>query len=1205
ALTKFWCNDNQFTVLDVSTNTALTELRCDNNQLTELDVNANTALTELRCDNNQLTELDVSNNTALTSLGCENNRLTTLDVSNHTALIGLNCQSNQLPLSELYPISKNKAITRYKDLRYQSLYDTVGQNQTIDLSSQLAFGNPVAQTQFTIALSNNGSADGMYTFADGMLTFTKLGSYKVTMQNDSVRTGIPPSESALTVTAYYEVYDAIRFAWKGSTTEKTITINSTEGFGNIAIDWGDGSIEYYDGGHQTLSHTYADDNSYNVVITADTDTELLEFSCPNTELTALDVSQATALIELSCNSNQLTALDVSNNTALTSLSCNSNQLTALDVSANTALIGLFCNKNQLTELDVSNNTALMALNCNSNQLTALDISANTELTALVCGGNPLTKLDVSANTALTGLDCSNNQLTELDISANTALTGLVCNLNDLTELDVSTNTALISLICDRNPLTKLDVSTNTALNYLYCNSTELAELDVAANTALINLQCANNRLTKLDVSTNTALTGLVCHSNKLTSLDLSANTALDYLSCFSNKLTSLDLSSNTALTDLECTYNILPLSELYKASNLISEAEHKHLGVQNHPLQTVVIGIPYSLAGEMDINGTLTAFVVTQNGNPVVGNIGYEVDYLAETITFLNYGDYQVEMTNSQIVSHPYAPATVIMNFRVANDLIELTWQGSTTEKIIDLQSSSLPDNVWVDWGDGETNTYFNASIDMLIHQYTDTNYYNVTIAALETDAKFTSFDCIQNQITNLDVSHCTALEYIMCGYNQLTTLDVSNCTKLKHLSCSKNQLTTLDISNCAGLEHLSCDENQLTTLEISNCAELTNLSCDENQLTTLDISNCTELTHLSCARNQLTTLDISNCTDLEKLTCFINQLTTLDISNCLILEHLSCDSNRLSTLDISNCTELTSLMCTCNAIPLSILKGFSDAISDPEMKYLGTQTLAPQKTVQGEAFSLAGEMNINGTQTAFVITQNDSIVTEGIDYVLDYSAETITFLSFGSYQVAMTNSQIESHADSPAEVVINFEVRPIGTNANLATLSVSAGTLSPAFNADTTLYNVNVAYEVDEITISATTADTYATVAGTGARKLEVGENPCMIVVTAEDSTIIKAYAVVVTRANNVGIDELRAENEELRIYPNPTSGKVQVASSKVQVRKVEVYDINGKKLSTFNCRLLSGVEASTQEIDLSGFANGVYILRVNDKTTVKVIKE
>ena len=95
-LTELYCDNNQLTSLDVSSNTALITFYCDNNQLTSLDLSNNTALTYFHCDNNQLTSLDLSNNTALTYFHCDNNQLTSLDLSNNTALTYFHCDNNQL-----------------------------------------------------------------------------------------------------------------------------------------------------------------------------------------------------------------------------------------------------------------------------------------------------------------------------------------------------------------------------------------------------------------------------------------------------------------------------------------------------------------------------------------------------------------------------------------------------------------------------------------------------------------------------------------------------------------------------------------------------------------------------------------------------------------------------------------------------------------------------------------------------------------------------------------------------------------------------------------------------------------------------------------------------------------------------------------------------------------------------------------------------
>jgi formylglycine-generating enzyme required for sulfatase activity len=86
--------------------------------------------------------------------------------------------------------------------------------------------------------------------------------------------------------------------------------------------------------------------------------------------------------------------------------------------------------------------------------------------------------------------------------------------------------------------------------------------------------------------------------------------------------------------------------------------------------------------------------------------------------------------------------------------------------------------------------------------------------------------------------------------------------------------------------------------------------------------------------------------------------------------------------------------------------------------------------------------------------------------------------------------------------------------NADLATLTMSSGTLTPAFSAGTTSYAVTVMLDVTTLTVTATAADPYATlsIVPTQPMPLVLGANPVTVTVTAE-SGAQKAYSVVVTR--------------------------------------------------------------------------------------------
>lgn len=89
-------------------------------------------------------------------------------------------------------------------------------------------------------------------------------------------------------------------------------------------------------------------------------------------------------------------------------------------------------------------------------------------------------------------------------------------------------------------------------------------------------------------------------------------------------------------------------------------------------------------------------------------------------------------------------------------------------------------------------------------------------------------------------------------------------------------------------------------------------------------------------------------------------------------------------------------------------------------------------------------------------------------------------------------------------------EEDPKSTNNNLSGLSVSAGSLSPEFNADTTEYTVNLPADATTISIDASAADEKAAVEGTGEHSLKAGTNEIAINVTAENGDI-KTYYVKV----------------------------------------------------------------------------------------------
>nr|WP_145164926.1 Ig-like domain-containing protein [Paenibacillus terrae] len=130
---------------------------------------------------------------------------------------------------------------------------------------------------------------------------------------------------------------------------------------------------------------------------------------------------------------------------------------------------------------------------------------------------------------------------------------------------------------------------------------------------------------------------------------------------------------------------------------------------------------------------------------------------------------------------------------------------------------------------------------------------------------------------------------------------------------------------------------------------------------------------------------------------------------------------------------------------------------------------------------------------------------------------------------ITLDNSMVHNAAgNSLGEGVTKsnpYTVDTVLPSAALSHLTISSGTLSPAFVPETTSYTANVPYAVSSIKVNATMKDNSATMTVNGSPvasgqpskdiSLSVGANSIKVVVIAEDLST-KTYTISVTRANN-----------------------------------------------------------------------------------------
>ena len=244
----------------------------------------------------------------------------------------------------------------------------------------------------------------------------------------------------------------------------------------------------------------------------------------------------------------------------------------------------------------------------------------------------------------------------------------------------------------------------------------------------------------------------------------------------------------------------------------------------------------------------------------------------------------------------------------------------------VPIDAATFPDPVFRDFvssrfdrdGDGilsDTEIYSVRSLSL-------SNYSITSLRGVEYFTELTSLSCTSNNLTELDLSGCAALNTLNCNANALRSLNLSGCTALRTLNCANNSLTVLDLSGCPALETLDCSTNTLYSLDLTANSALKSLLCSDNYLTSLNLAGLPVLASLTCSGNVLKRLDLTLNPSLVSVICNNNLMTGLDVSDCPNLRTLRCGNNMLSWLDLRDCPSIMTLDCQSNSVETLILDG-------------------------------------------------------------------------------------------------------------------------------------------------------------------------------------------------------------------------------------------------------------------------------------------
>ena len=506
---------------------------------------------------------------------------------------------------------------------------------------------------------------------------------------------------------------------------------------------------------------------------------------------------------------------------------------------------------------------------------------------------------------------------------------------------------------------------------------------------------------------------------------------------------------------------------------------------------------------------------------------------------------------------------------------------------------------------------------------------------------------CTDNQLTTLDVSQNIALTGLYCYNNQLTALDVSKNTALTVLDCYNNQLTALDVSQNTSLIWFSCTGNQIKGEEMTRLV---------NSLPDLRWKNGGEFTVVQepdlegniCLKSDVAIAKGKNWntlkynSDIEEYVAYEGEepipyavtLTkegegTLTATGAADLTAVPEGIELTIEATPAEGYELTAL--TANGTDILATKKFT-VRANTEVKAIFAKTYAVTLTNKGEGtLTATGADNLNavpeGTELTIEATPAEgyelkALTANGTDILatkkFTVTADTevkatftkktyaVTLTKEGEGTLTATGADDLNAVPYGTELTIEatpaagYELKALTANGAdiLATKKVvvtAATTVKATFTKKT--YAVTLTKE-GEGTLTATgAADLNAVPEGT---ELTIEATPAdgyeLKALTANGTDILATKKFTVTANTEVKATFTKktaaevVETGTLRLYPNPASAYVNVKGAKADAL-VRLYDANGAL--RYKARTTAD---GTLQIDLSGYAEGIYLLRVGD---------
>jgi hypothetical protein len=184
-------------------------------------------------------------------------------------------------------------------------------------------------------------------------------------------------------------------------------------------------------------------------------------------------------------------------------------------------------------------------------------------------------------------------------------------------------------------------------------------------------------------------------------------------------------------------------------------------------------------------------------------------------------------------------------------------------------------------------------------------------------------------------------------------------------------------------------------------------------------------------------------------------------------------------------------------------------------------------------------------------------------------------------------------------------EAEVASNDASLASLEydVVTATLTPAFNADSMVYMLQLVEDSSVVELMATPASEMATVVGDSTIDVSSGDTiTTVIVVTAENGAIMEYEVTVYPFTTDVSVKPNEVNGPVIKLYPNPASDMIYIEAES-EISQVTVYNAVGRVVMDRSFRNNPRVD-----LNVGSLIPGLYMIKVDfdmdQSTMVKLLK-